>query len=350
MAGLEAGLRPEERLSARLRALYGAWGYAPYKMGRFEEYELYMRYKSFLSDARVLAFSDTDGKLMALKPDITLSVVKNVREEDMPLKIAYAESVYRVPRGGEGFREILQAGVEAIGALTRWDFCEVPLLAAKSLQLIRPRGWRLDVSDMGVVAAVLSGAELSERERGGILREIRGKNRHGLLERCEAAGVPAEVRRQLCALVEICGPLLPTLKELKAVGLPEGCGSMLDALTDLGEAAKALGLHEIGLDFSVAGDMGYYNGLIFSGFADGVSQPILSGGRYDPLLARMGKRGRAVGFAVNLAEAAGLSDGAPAEEARIVSPDGTPAEIAAACEALIREGRRVRVAGKEELR
>ena len=55
MTDLERALRPEERLSARLRALYGAWGYAPYKVGRFEEYELYMRNKSFLTDERVLA-------------------------------------------------------------------------------------------------------------------------------------------------------------------------------------------------------------------------------------------------------------------------------------------------------
>ena len=347
MTDLERALRPEERLSARLRALYGAWGYAPYKVGRFEEYELYMRNKSFLTDERVLAFADTDGKLMALKPDITLSVVKNTREEDMPLKIAYAESVYRVPRGAQGFREIMQAGVEAIGELSPWDFCEVLLLAAASLRLIRPEGWQMDVSDMGIIAAVLSGAALTAQEQAELLFEIRSKNAQGLSQRCEALGVREETRRQLLALVEISGALLPALQQLEAAGLPDACRPPMEALRAFGEAANALDLGRIRLDFSAASDMRYYNGVLFAGFVDGVHTSGLSGGRYDPLMARMGKRGKAIGFAVYLDQAAALEVGGAQEEPVRVPGKGTPAEIARRCEALIRAGKRVRVTQEE---
>ena len=347
MTDLERALRPEERLSARLRALYGAWGYAPYKVGRFEEYELYMRNKSFLTDERVLAFADTDGKLMALKPDITLSVVKNTREEDMPLKIAYAESVYRVPRGAQGFREIMQAGVEAIGELSPWDFCEVLLLAAASLRLIRPEGWQMDVSDMGIIAAVLSGAALTAQEQAELLLEIRSKNAQGLFQRCEALGVREETRRQLLALVEISGALLPALQQLEAAGLPDACRPPMEALRAFGEAANALDLGRISLDFSAASDMRYYNGVLFAGFVDGVHTSVLSGGRYDPLMARVGKRGKAIGFAVYLDQAAGLGTGSAQEEPVRVPGKGTPAEIARRCEALIRAGKRVRVTQEE---
>ena len=108
-------LRPDERVSAALRRLYRAYGYRPYKVNKFEEYELYMRNKSFLTSEQILAFCDTDGRLMALKPDVTLSVVKNTRDSDGPLKLFYSENVYRVPRAGYGFREIMQTGVELIG-------------------------------------------------------------------------------------------------------------------------------------------------------------------------------------------------------------------------------------------
>ena len=347
MTDLERALRPEERLSARLRALYGAWGYAPYKVGRFEEYELYMRNKSFLTDERVLAFADTDGKLMALKPDITLSVVKNTREEDMPLKIAYAESVYRVPRGAQGFREIMQAGVEAIGELSPWDFCEVLLLAAASLRLIRPEGWQMDVSDMGIIAAVLSGAALTAQEQAELLFEIRSKNAQGLSQRCEALGVREETRRQLLALVEISGALLPALQQLEAAGLPDACRPPMEALRAFGEAANALDLGRISRDFSAASDMRYYNGVLFAGFVDGVHTSVRSGGRYDPLMARMGKRGKAIGFAVYLDQAAALEVGGAQEEPVRVPGKGTPAEIARRCEALIRAGKRVRVTQEE---
>ena len=83
----QSALRPEELVSARLRALYQAWGYASYKVNRFEEYDLYMRNKSFLTDDHILTFTDTDGKLMALKPDITLSVVDHANSLGYSLQL-----------------------------------------------------------------------------------------------------------------------------------------------------------------------------------------------------------------------------------------------------------------------
>jgi ATP phosphoribosyltransferase regulatory subunit len=46
--------------------------------------------------------------------------------------------------------------------------------------------------------------------------------------------------------------------------------------------------------------MDYYTGVIFQGFIDGVPAGILSGGRYDNLIHKMGKDADAIGFAVYL--------------------------------------------------
>ena len=46
--------------------------------------------------------------------------------------------------------------------------------------------------------------------------------------------------------------------------------------------------------------MKYYNGMVFRGYVEGVPVAVLSGGQYDRLLRRMGRRSRAVGFAVYL--------------------------------------------------
>ena len=56
----------------------------------------------------------------------------------------------------------------------------------------------------------------------------------------------------------------------------------------------------INIDFSVVSDMNYYNGIIFRGFIDGIPTGVLSGGRYDNLLKKMGKNSGAIGFAVYL--------------------------------------------------
>ena len=69
--------KTEERAVFTLRSLYRRYGYAPYKMSRFEEYDLYVRNKDFLASDRIITFSDGGGRLLALKPDVTLSIVKN---------------------------------------------------------------------------------------------------------------------------------------------------------------------------------------------------------------------------------------------------------------------------------
>ena len=54
------------------------------------------------------------------------------------------------------------------------------------------------------------------------------------------------------------------------------------------------------IDFSVINNMKYYNGIAFKGFINGVPEGVLSGGQYDKLMNKMGKKSKAIGFAVYL--------------------------------------------------
>ncbi|MBO4229163.1 MAG: ATP phosphoribosyltransferase regulatory subunit, partial [Clostridia bacterium] len=109
--------KTEETLAIALRELYRGYGYQPYKMSRFEEYDLYVRNKDFLLSDSIITFTDADGRLMALKPDVTLSIVKNCPEEKDGLrKVYYNETVYRPSKEDRSFREIMQIGLECIGS------------------------------------------------------------------------------------------------------------------------------------------------------------------------------------------------------------------------------------------
>ena len=109
-------LKSEERAIFDLRELYQKYGYSQYKMSKFEEYDLYVRNKNFLISDNIITFTDTNGKLMALKPDVTLSIIKNDKDEcDSVRKVYYNENVYRVASGTNSFKEIMQVGLECIG-------------------------------------------------------------------------------------------------------------------------------------------------------------------------------------------------------------------------------------------
>ena len=73
-------IKSDERIIFELRSIYNHFGYSRYRMSKFEEYELYLHNKDFLISDSVITFTDTNGRLMALKPDVTLSIVKNSRD------------------------------------------------------------------------------------------------------------------------------------------------------------------------------------------------------------------------------------------------------------------------------
>ena len=119
-----------DRAQFALGSLYRKYGYSQYKMSKFEEYDLYVRNKDFLISDSIITFTDTNGKLMALKPDVTLSIVKNTADVSEGVrKVYYDEHVYRVAKSTHNFREIRQVGLECLGTPDAYCLSEVLLLA-----------------------------------------------------------------------------------------------------------------------------------------------------------------------------------------------------------------------------
>ena len=291
-------LKNEEKISFALRSLYHRRGYAPYRMGKFEEYELYVKNKDFLLSPEVITFTDTNGKLKALKPDVTLSIVRASRPAPGQVqKLYYDENVFRVSESSRCFTEIRQAGLECIGAVDEACIGEVLQLALESLRLISAEGV-LCVSHLGIVDAALDAAALQGEARRQALRFIGEKNVHELAALCAAQGVGAEGAERLRALVLCSGAPGEVLPALRRLGCPEEAAAQLERLTDTLRRGGADGA--LRLDFSILGDMRYYNGVAFQGYVRGVPSNVLSGGQYDRLLARMGKKGGAIGFACYL--------------------------------------------------
>ena len=272
-----------------LKCLYESYGYSQYKMSKFEEYELYVRNKSFLVSDHIITFTDVGGSLMALKPDVTLSIVKNSPETIKGVrKVYYNENVYRVPKGALTFKEIMQAGLECIGEIDKYSVAEVLTLAKKSLESISDQ-YVLDVSHMGILSAIIDEIGLSPRGKEAILNCIGEKNVHGIDAVCASEGKSADTVKRLVAMKGGADEMLEILKDTP-------CYS--DAL-ELSEIMQAVG-GNVRIDFSVTDDTSYYSGIVFKGFIKGIPASVLTGGRYDKLAEKMGKAAGAIGFAVYL--------------------------------------------------
>ena len=297
-----------EKILFALRALYREAGYAQYRMSKFEEYDLYSKNKDFLISDGVITFTDTDGKLMALKPDVTLSIIKNNKDlPDSVQKLCYDERVYRISKSTGRFREITQAGLECHGKIDAACVGEVLLLAAKSMELLE-RNYVLQISHLGILSALVDRISDDAAVRDAILKCVGEKNLHEIDEICKAACIPPEASAPLKRLSAVYGSLADTLPEIRRLaeeaGVPEAADELAEAVRVFEGGVFA---DKIRLDFSVTANAGYYNGVVFKGFVDGVPESVLSGGQYDRLMRKMGRKSNAVGFAVYVDELSRLS-------------------------------------------
>ena len=290
---MDKSLKKDEQAVLLLQKLYQSYGYQSYKMSRFEEYDLYVRNKDFLVSDQVITFSDRRGKLLALKPDVTLSIIKNAGKSRDIQRVYYNENVYRVDPQTRAFREIMQTGLECIGDLNVMDVAEVVLLAAQSLSKLG-KNFVLDISHMGLVGGIVQKSGLSREGQERAMQYLHQKNSHELRRLCQEENCDGEA---LLALVQSDGTPRQVLESIAKV-----CdGDSLAQLQKICDVLENFGFGgNIRVDFSVGSDMKYYCGVVFKGYLEGITTWILSGGQYDKLLQKMGRGGNAVGFAIYL--------------------------------------------------
>ena len=297
----EKVLKQEERAIFQLRSLYQKYGYSQYKMSKFEEYDLYVRNKDFLVSDSIITFNDTSGKLLALKPDVTLSIIKNSQDSsDSVQRVYYNESVYRISKGSHSFKEIVQAGLECIGCIDTYNMCEVILLAAKSLQAISSE-YVLDISHMGFVSGLLDKYDINDEAKALIVNYIGEKNLHDIKTICDSCDLSPTLLKDLTVLIQAYGNKDQAIEKLSSIEMTEDMKNALYELDSICKVLDAEGMDDhINIDFSIVNDMNYYNGIVFKGYIEGIPASVLSGGRYDKLMHKMGKDGGAIGFAVYL--------------------------------------------------
>lgn len=290
----------EESIISELSALYRQYGYKRYKPGCFEEYTLYQENKDFLIGKNVITFSDLTGKLMAMRPDVTLSLIRhNEIPEWSSDKFFYNEKVYRQSAGGRNYKEINQTGVEVIGAVDNAVVCELTMLIRDTLAIISD-SYLIDISHMGFTEGLLGEFP---NNRGLLSEYLKTKNLHDFYSLAEKENYSQRLVNAFEIAVNACGSFEKVLKTAKLAILNS---TMRDAIAELNELFGVLSefgyADKININFSATANADYYNGIIFNGYVENVPHCVLSGGRYDKLIEKFGKHGGAIGFALYLGE------------------------------------------------
>ena len=282
-----------------IRKMYDSYGYKKISLPSFEEYDLYNENKDFI-DRNVLTVMSPNGKLLALRPDITLSVAKKV-SKDQSLKyskIYYQENTYNLTKY-VGYEEDEQLGIELIGKESTFLDFEIINLAVKSLDIINKKSM-IVLSHAGFISSIFENFDLEYETKEQILDCINRKNSHDIqkiLKRNEH--ISENVKKLIYKIPELSGNLENIEKELLKYEINDNTKKILSELKQLNSLLiKFYKKSKIVFDFSVVKNLNYYNGIILQGYIEDFPNVILTGGRYDKLFEKFGVDTGAVGFAI----------------------------------------------------
>lgn len=241
---------------------------------------------------------------MAIKPDVTLSIVKNARSEKGNQKVYYRESVYRFDQAASSFKEINQLGLEYIGEITLDDMGTICYLAEQALSVIDNK-FVFAISHMGIVTGIIEAMGISEENREEVIKAIKSRNFGQLEEIGKKNGTSKSILQKIKGIFDAPTDYKEALNALKSAMFNNDIKNAVEELEKVYENISKISKgNNIRLDFTIINDIAYYNGIIFQGFVSKLPRAILSGGRYDKLLEKFNKGKGAMGFALSLSDLA----------------------------------------------
>ena len=196
----------------------------------------------------------------------------------------------------------MQVGLECMGNVGDKEVVETIILAAKSLDLISDSNV-LEISHIDISVGVVDNFSISDEGKKKVFSYLEMKSRDGIKSVCLGEGLSSEDAELLASLVDAYGAPGTVIPMLEKFRVNDKVSEDIDAFGALMKTLESSGYAEkVCIDFSLVGDMKYYNGIAMKGFVEGIPTSILRGGQYDNLMRRMGKKSKAIGFAVYLDE------------------------------------------------
>ena len=243
---------------------------------------------------RRMQFLDSDGSLVALRPDLTTSVARLVggRYQDMTgvLRLSYVAPVFREePAMSGGSREILQAGVELVGGEGALADAEILALLVESLERcgLPVCESTVQVGNIRLVRGLFAG--IPEAARVEVVDALRQGEIAGALSRTREAGMPLdELERASRALTGGAG------------GIDGAEAAELCRVIELARERWPGRLERWGVpNAALVPALPYYTGIVFEAIHSDAGV-IASGGRYDLLIGAFGTPRPAIGFAIDV--------------------------------------------------
>ena len=295
----------KRELEQKLRQLFRSYGFCEIETPSIEFYDVFATEGSTMLQENMFKFFDQQGRILVLRPDITVPVARitatKYRDASYPLRFSYIGNVYRYnDYGGGKQNEFTQAGVELLGVNTPESDAEVIAVAIQALKASGLENFQIDIGQVEFFNGLMEETGLSEEDVSKVSMLIDRKDYVGLEEFLRRSDIREDLKKLISDLPGFFGSF-DVLEKAQTFRLNQRTE---DALNNINQVLDILG--DYGLSQYVSVDLGmlrgltYDTGIIFRGFTYGIGFPILTGGRYDRLVGEFGRECPATGFSLGV--------------------------------------------------
>lgn len=355
--GLRYYLGREARLRRSIEetgmSVFDGWSYEEITTPTVDYYSLFERGMGSSEAQRAFRFTDTDGRLLAMRPDITSGIARAAAtlfgNRQRPLRLCYAASVFR-QKGqslAEWQRESTQIGCELIGQNSTAADLEVLAIACEILpRLGLDRGYVITINDIEIFNGLAESLGFDSRLRDELRQLVDGRNMADL-ESFLASHTSLDECRAFSQLVRLSGKH-EVLDRARHVIRNARSRAALERLERLWRIIESLDLADcFEIDLGDVSRLDYYTGLTFQIYVEGAGARVGSGGRYDNLIANFGKAEPAIGFVLDLDALSGLLLACTYQETPTAQPETELQNVVARnATAIFREAMERRVQGE----
>lgn len=298
-------MRNYDRIQGKIISVIMNHGCKIIETPSFEDYDVYQHFFPQLRQQMVKTI-DTDGRVLVLRPDVTLPIVETAAREfprsNQLLKFGYVSTVFREYYGRSTYgKDFLQGGIEILGDSSPECDGEVIVTAAEILKAVGVENIRIDIGTAAYTQALFDGLPLSEEQKATLKGYMAERNLVACKSYIASLPISSDARKALEALPVLFGPYAQTLSKARDYSINSGMLNALSRLERVYDYILYAGYADkVQLDFGFASRLGYYTDTVFKVYVDGALYDIIDGGRYDQLSSRFGVDRPACGFGMNI--------------------------------------------------
>lgn len=298
-------MRNYDRIQGKIISVIMNHGCKIIETPSFEDYDVYQHFFPQLRQQMVKTI-DTDGRVLVLRPDVTLPIVETAAREfprsNQLLKFGYVSTVFREYYGRSTYgKDFLQGGIEILGDSSPECDGEVIVTAAEILKAVGVENIRIDIGTAAYTQALFDGLPLSEEQKATLKGYMAERNLVACKSYIASLPISSDARKALEALPVLFGPYAQTLSKARDYSINSGMLNALSRLERVYDYILYAGYADkVQLDFGFASRLGYYTDTVFKVYVDGALYDIIDGGRYDQLSSQFGVDRPACGFGMNI--------------------------------------------------